>query len=60
MVLDKKAKFEYISIYEVVANDGENPSELLRNEFIWKVQVYTVTVWLLKCEMFISMKTWYN
>lgn len=39
MVLDKKAKFEYISIYEVVANDGENPSELLTNEFIWKVQV---------------------
>lgn len=30
----QKAKFEYISIYEVVANEGENPPELLRNEFI--------------------------
>ena len=30
----KKAKFEYISIYDVVAYDGDNPSELLRHEFI--------------------------
>lgn len=32
--LGQKAKFECISIYEVVANEGLNPSELLRTEFI--------------------------